>query len=173
MTQDPQINPSTDNGSNLDLLYDYTNSLLEKLTSDTNNLNTKLGILIGFSATLIRIAVDLPGRDATSHLPCNTCLLLQSFTLGLLIGSILLSASGLLTSAQTATFVKPSELLENWYYAEPEVCKLFILKGLSKAISGLDEERARKAQRLTWSILLLTTAVTLLAIGFLLPNLIA
>ena len=84
----------------------------------------------------------------------------------------MLSSRGLLTPAQIATFVKPSELLENWYYEEPEICKLFILKGLSQAISGLDEERARKAKCLALAISLLAAAVTLLAVGFALPKLI-
>jgi hypothetical protein len=83
-----------------------------------------------------------------------------------------ISASGLLTPNSSGSVVKPSELLENWYGEDREICKLFILKGLSQAVTGLDEERERKSRQLSRSIQLLATAVTLFAIGALLPTII-
>jgi len=164
------MSTSDDNGNNLDLIYEYTNIILKNVNDDIDAINTKLGITIAFNTALIRVAVDLPDRDIGIELACYTCVVFKTIVFVLLIISIWLSSSGLLTPALSITVVKPSELLENWYRSEPEVCKLFILKGLSQAIAGLDLERDRKIQLLTGSIRLLAFAVTLLAISFLLPT---
>ena len=170
--QDSETSPSTDNPNNLDLIYEYANFILKNVNDDVDAINTKLGTTIVFNAALIRVAVVLPDSEVGDGIECYSCIALKFIIFILLISSIWLSSSGLLTPALSVAIAKPSELLENWYGAAPEVCKLFILKGVSQAITGLDRERERKAQQLSRAIRLLTTAVTLLAIGFLLPSLI-
>lgn len=165
-----ETNDSTEHYNNLDLIYEYTGSILKAVNDDTNTINAKLGTVIAFNGVLIRVAMDLPDRTLIiNRLPCYTCLIIKVLVFSLLIASVWVSTSGLLTPGASSSVVKPSELLENWYGEESEVCKLFILKGLSQAVEGLDEERERKAKQLRRAIQLLATTVTLFAIGSLLP----
>ena len=167
------LNDHIEHYNNLDLIYAYTESILKAVNDDTNTINTKLGTVIAFNSVLIRIAMDLPDQMLTiGQLPCYMCLLIKVIIFALLICSVWISSSGLLTPNSSGSVVKPSELLENWYGEDREICKLFILKGLSQAVTGLDEERERKSRQLSRSIRLLATAVTLFAIAALLPTII-
>jgi len=61
-------------------------------------------------------------------------------------------------------------LLENWYGEDSEVCKLFILKGLSQAVEGLDVERAKKSDQFNNAIKIIAVAFTLIAIAALIAS---
>jgi hypothetical protein len=69
-------------------------------------------------------------------------------------------------------FVRPGELLGNWYAEDGERCKIFIVKGLREAVEGVDRERAEKSNQLNRSLTLLAVAVTLYGFGALFPSLV-
>jgi hypothetical protein len=156
------------NHNNLDLIYTYTESILKAVNDDVNTINTKLGTVIAFNGVLVKVAIDLPDQKSIiSGLNCYTCLVIKISICTLLLCSIWISTSALIPIVNSS-IAKPSELLKNWYTVDSEVCRLFILKGLSQAIEGLDEERERKSNQLSNGIRLIAGAFTLIVMGSLL-----
>ncbi|MGK7896967.1 MAG: hypothetical protein AB4372_25970, partial [Xenococcus sp. (in: cyanobacteria)] len=60
--------------ANLDLSYDYIEKSIKEIQSKSNNINTELGLLIGFNLTFIRFFIsELPGNVYDlDFLPCNS-----------------------------------------------------------------------------------------------------
>jgi len=157
--------------NNLDLIYQYSESVLKAVNDDIKTINTKLGIVLGFDGILIKLVTDLPDQTLTiDSYRCYSCLLLKVLIFLLLICSIWVSAAGLV-SKPAGSIVRPKELLENWYYEDSENCKLLILKGLSQTVEGLNLNRTRKAEQLATSISFIRITVVLLIIGFLISSL--
>lgn len=161
----------TDDSNNLDLIYEYTNSILQAVSADTNTINTKLGTVIAFDGILVRTAMDLPDHLLKiNSYPCYSCLLIKVLVFSLLIISIWFGIRGL-TTRPFASVVRPGELLDNWYREDSEICKIFILKGLRQAVEGLDRERSEKSRALNRALILLALAASLYGIGALIPSL--
>jgi len=101
--------------------------------------------------------------------PCYTRLIIKISVCCLLLCAIWISTSALIPKVSNS-IARPSELLENWYGADSEDCKLFILKGLSQAVEGLDVERAEKSNQLNNAIKMIAVAFTLIAIAALIAS---
>jgi len=156
------------NDNNLELIYAYTESILKSVNDDTNTINTKLGTIIAFTRVLIKITIDLPDQTLIINgLHCYFCSIIKAIIFMLLLSSIWVSTLGL-TPIVSSSIAKPSELIENWYTVKSEVCKLFILKGLTNAVEVLDQERARKSNELNSGIKMIAVASTLIVIESLL-----
>jgi len=160
--------------NNLDLIYQYSESVLKAVEDDTNSINIKLGIVLALDVGLGKLAVDLPGQTLiVDNYPCYSCLLLKFLVFMLLLLSTWFSIQGLLT-ASSGYIARPKALLDKWYYADREHCKLFILKGLVQAVEGGALNRERKAKQLNMSIRFLAgtlALLVLLALGFLISSL--
>ncbi|MEG4087776.1 hypothetical protein [Microcoleus sp. POL10_C6] len=72
---------------NITLIYEYADQALKDLDQSINRLTTKLGVVLGFDAALIRFFSSLPDRSVAVNidaldisLECNSCLLLKILT---------------------------------------------------------------------------------------------
>ncbi len=166
------VNNLNNSTNNLDLIYEYTASILKAFDEDTKAINAKLGTIIAFNGVLIRISMDLPDQlTKIRGIPCYSCLIIKIVIFFLLICSIWISITGLKTRP-SYSIVRPGELLDNWYAVDSEICKIFIVKGLREAVEGVDRERAEKSNQLNRSLTSLAIAVTLYGFGALFPNLV-
>lgn len=165
--QQESIKPNEDH-TNLDLIYEYTENVLNSTSHSIDDLNGRLTTFIGFSGALLVFTVNLPGKSLDKNLVCYPCLALKILVCLALATSIVLSAWEL-RPRKTAYIVRPGELLDRWYYEPNEKCKLYIAKSWRKAVEALDESRGKKSRLLvyaTYSIIaasLLTAADVILA----------
>jgi hypothetical protein len=156
------------NANNLDLIYEYTESILKNFNEEVKTINTKLGTVIAFNGILIRTAMDLPDQfTQIEGMPCYSCQCIKIAIFGCLILSTWISISGL-SSRPSYAIARPGELLDNWY--EDDKCKIFILKGLKHEVERLNQKVAEKSSRSNSSMIFLAVAVSLYALEALIPS---
>ena len=72
------ISNSNNLTNNLDLIYEYTASILKAFDEDAKAINAKLGTIIAFNGVLIRISMDLPDQlTKIGGIPCYSCLIIK------------------------------------------------------------------------------------------------
>lgn len=136
--------------SNIDIIYEYTRNVYGLVNDSANKLDTKLGIVIGFSGVLLRFVDDLD--DYNRGLIIVKILICSS-----LVGSVVCSVIGLSPRA-SGDAVSPRELRMDFYDTSAEECRRYIVDNLINAIEQVDKSRDTKG---TW----LTRAIWALAIG--------
>lgn len=161
LEQQESIKPSEAH-TNLDLIYEYTENVLNSTSRSIDDLNGRLTTVIGFSGALLVFTVNLPGKSLDKNLECYPCLTLKILVCLALAASIILSAWGLKPS-KTGYIVRPGELLDRWYYEPNEKCKLYIAKSWRKAVEDLDESRGKKIKLLVYATYSIIAASLLVA----------
>lgn len=126
--------------SNSKLIYEYTEYLLGYFDQGLDSIKQKTTTLLGFTPIVLKFASELPDNDAWLIITkIGTCILL---TINIIICIMILNP------AKQGDVVKPSELMDDWFYKEDDRIRLFISRQWIKACKQLDEEFDRKAMLL-------------------------
>jgi hypothetical protein len=146
--------------SNIQLIYDYTKSLVSDQSNSLNRLDTKLSAFLGFSALLLRFALNLPDDAAN-----NVCQVVVKVLVCVFAGaSVLFSAMGL-TAKTRGTTVDPKVLMgDDWYWEPEERCKAFIVNTWIVATDEYEAVGKKKGQKLNLTIWLFCIATILFAV---------
>lgn len=161
---------------NITLIYQYAEQALKDLDLSSNRLNTKLGVVLGFDAALIRFFSGLPDRsvevtiDAFDiSLECNLCLLLKSLSYLALIISLIYCFLGF--KPQTGgQIILPEELLEKCLDISEEDYRLSIIENRNQSIKELAKNRDKTSDLFKGAIWTLIGAAILSAIDVILSS---
>lgn len=107
-----ELNDSDDIAKIVELIYEDSENSLKFVRDAANTWNTRLSVLTGLNATLIRFAMDLPSGTPCSE-TCHSCLLFKSFALILLAVSIVLSLVGIFPKVQETLILPGSQLAKS------------------------------------------------------------
>ncbi|OBQ22619.1 hypothetical protein [Anabaena sp. AL93] len=141
---------------NLNQAYEYTKGMLETKAKSLDNLDSRMGMFLGFGGVLLKF-----GLDAPTELICEQWI--KSLFICLTILSVSLNAIGLL-SKPTGSAVKPRKLMTDEYYNKENArVKAFIINSWVESEEALDTLGYTKSKYLNSAIILLTLAV--LALG--------
>lgn len=163
--------------TNIKLIYEYTQSVLEAVNDSITRLNNKFSTVIGFSGILLRFSIDLPDSNLLlNQWSCISCSISKILVCVLSIISICYSAWGL-TSERGGDIVPPSLLLydedlKDWYHKTDEECRAFIALTWCNGILELTNIRKKKATILNFSIWTLTSATIVFGISIILPTIV-
>jgi hypothetical protein len=142
--------------ANLNLAYEYTKSLIEAKSKIIDNLNSRMGIFLGFGGVLLKFGIDMPTKLISEEY-------LKSAFLTLAMLSVSANAIGLL-GRPTGNVVKPRKLMTDEYYNEENArVKAFIINSWVVSEESLDALISIKCKYLNSAIVLL--ALTLLILG--------
>lgn len=161
-TIEPANLDTNNSASNIKLIYEDSESSLKVVRDDVNTFNTRLSVLIGFNATLIRFAMDLPAQFPCS-VACYSCLCLKIVTLILLIASIVLSLLELLPKDQETLIYPKSQLTKSDGASELEF-RLRIIEKRDEMIHSFLEHIGRKAKRFRQALICLGIATGISAL---------
>lgn len=127
------------------LIYEDAERSLKLVRDDTNSWNTRLGVLLGFNATLIKLVIDLPGRSSCS-IGCPSCLLLKTLTLVLLVGAIALCLQGSFPKTTSVLIYPKSQLTKGIGASERDFRKAMINERdeMIRAFLEVIDEKAKK-----------------------------
>lgn len=104
--------------SNSKLIYEYTEYLLGYFDQGLDSIKQKTTTLLGFTPIVLKFASELPDNDAWLIITkIGTCILL---TINIIICIMILNP------AKQGDVVKPSELMDDWFYKEDDRIRLFI-----------------------------------------------
>ena len=128
----------------LDVIYNYTQSLLKEYGEAFTRLDTKISVYIGFSAVLIRLAFDLPHESITSERLRNSICILASLTIALCSVGLLAKPSG--------NVADPKILMsDEWFFGQSEDAhKAYITNGFIETIDELDTLLTKRRIVLAW-----------------------
>ena len=142
--------------TNIDLIYEYTESFLKSRNESLRSLNTKCAGLVGFSGTLLKPLFELP------H--CVEC---DRLRIGSLILLCIALASGLygLFAKSNGKVADPKEIYYQWYYKTDEECKQFIVGSWHTAIEQLTKQGLCKQKSFNAGVLSFALAILLSAIS--------
>jgi hypothetical protein len=157
---------SDNNASKLKLIYEDAENSLKILREDINALNIRLGVLLGFNATFIRIAMDLPAQSPCS-IACYSCLLLKTLTFVSVATSVAFSLWGI-HPKPVQVIIFPTIQLEKSCEASEELFRERVIEARDKIIHNLLEVVDTKAERFKLALNLLAVAVILAVIDVLL-----
>ena len=130
------------------LIYDYTEKLYKTKSDNIDVLNTRLGLLLGASATLLKFAFDL--HKETNDLCinswyCYSCVALKLLSIAFIGQSIYLCLEGLKSSA-TGRIVLPSALMEDELYESiEEIIRAKIINTWIPTINEFDKSLVKKS----------------------------
>ena len=128
--------------SNSKLIYEYTESYLKYFDKGLDSVKQKATTLLGFSPIVLKFAAELPSSDSWLTITkVGTCILI---VINITICIIILNPS------KAGDVIEPSELIEDWFYKEVDLIRLFISRQWIKACEQLDEEYDRKAKLLIY-----------------------
>lgn len=97
------------------LIYEYTEKLYRAKIDNTNVLNTRLGLLLGASATLLKFVFDLHAKDLLiSSWLCYSCIAIQLISVCCIAISIYFCLQGL-TSKAIGVITDPDRLVNKKY----------------------------------------------------------
>ena len=159
---------TNNNASNIKLIYEDSESSLKVVRDDINTFNTRLSVLIGFNATLIRFAMDLPAQFSCSMV-CYSCLWLKTLTLVLLIASIGISLWGILPKSQE-TLIYPKNQLAKSDGASELKFRLAIIDRRDGMIRSFLELIGKKAKRFKNALICLGIATALSALDIVIDS---
>jgi len=141
-----------DKWTNLDTIYNYTESSLKDAIASLNGLNLRLTAVVGACGFLLRFAADVQWE----RLRLASSLLLL-VCVGLCVLGLSARASGSLAS--------PSYLLDELYYESDEKCRLQILSNWKLTLEQIDTKRYWKAACLNWAFGCLVGSFVVLSIA--------
>jgi len=147
------------------LIYDYTEKLCKAKNDNIDTLNTRLGLLLGASATLLKFVFDLKTENlCIKQFQCYSCIGLQLLSISFIAISICFCLEGL-NSKATGRFILPSELMkDSWYESIEENTRAFIIKTWIETIDEFTTSAAEKSLLIRRSIKALTIALLLFSI---------
>ncbi|MFM9265803.1 hypothetical protein [Tychonema sp. BBK16] len=161
---------------NITLIYQYAEQALKDLELSSNRLNTKLGVVLGFDAALIRFFSGLPDRSIEVSidpfdisLECNLCLLLKSLSYLALMISLIYCFLGFKPQTAGKIFL-PEELLEKCLDISEEDYKLSIIENWNQSIKELAKNRDKTSDLFKGAICTLIGAAILSAIDVVLSS---
>jgi hypothetical protein len=152
--------------TNVELIYNYTESLLKARNDTITQLNGKLSTFLGFGGLLLRFSADLPQHSTPIDIPgfpCSTCLLLKIVACALSAASVCLSALGL-TAQERGSVVSPDKLMAAWFRKPDVRCRSFIINTWRGTIEEFRLLGIKKARRLNLAIYLLAIAAIVFAL---------
>lgn len=158
---DSKNNTQLDNNLNTDLIYDYTEHILDKRIKGIDNTVTRLSTFLGFAGVLLKFTIDLPGKSIESSLydlPCLTCLIFKIVTCILATSAIISCGRGLLIKEQGRA-VEPKDLKEKYSRKTIDYGKFYIINTrIEKTIPDLESVIQEKSKKLNQAIILLCFA---------------
>lgn len=155
---------------NIKLIYDDAESSLKLMQANIDSLNTKLGLVIGFSATFIRLSISLP--DLASHtnlaiwgvlLSCYSCLILKILTHVGLIAAIGLSLAGIYPKSIFFS-IRPKQLLEKGLNYPEKDFRIAVIENRDMVLGEMFPIREKKAFYLKLALTVLGISVSLAAL---------
>jgi hypothetical protein len=168
--------PNNDYESNIALTYEYLEKSITTAKSNIDSINTRLGLLIGFNATLIRFSSGLPDKSSVNFyslqgepLGCNSCLILQVICCIFLVISIIVSLWGL-SPITVKTTLTPQQLLKNAGLAAKNDYKLAIIYFWEKILPEIMKVVDKKSSRLRCAIVLFGIAACLSALDIMIAS---
>lgn len=129
------------------LIYDYTEKLYKAKSDNIDVLNTRLGLLLGASATLLKFAFDLHKETdlCIDGWYCYSCVALKLLSIAFIGQSIYLCLEGLKSSA-TGRIVLPSALMEDELYeSAEEIIRAKIINTWIPTINEFDKSLIKKS----------------------------
>lgn len=153
-----KLNNNSEERSNLDLAYQYTEAFLIQCDKNIDDLNTRLTTFLGFGGLLLRFGLALP--DA-----CRSCMLLKILVLVLSALSVCQSSYGLIANRLGST-IKPRTLMsDTWFEKENTRIKASITNTWINSIEELEAAGQAKQLQLNRAIYLLAAAVVVFSIN--------
>ncbi|MEY3305763.1 MAG: hypothetical protein RLZZ139_4136 [Cyanobacteriota bacterium] len=151
------------------LIYDYTEKLCKAKNDNIDTLNTRLGLLLGASATLLKFVFDLKTECLyIKQFQCYSCIGLQLLSIVCTAISIYFCLEGL-NSKGTGKYILPSELMKDeWYEAIEEKTRAFIINTWIQTIEEFTASATEKSSFIRKSLRCLTFALLLFGIDSLL-----
>ena len=140
----------TEEWTNLDTIYDYTESNLKEAIASMNGLNVRLTAVLGACGFLLKFASEVDW----DRLRLAACLLIL-----ICIGCCLLG----LSATPAGNLASPGVLLDEWYYESDEQCKLYILVNWRETLKQVDAKRFWKASCLNWAFVCLVLSFAVFA----------
>ena len=148
-------------------IYDYTEKLYKAKSDNIDLLNTRLGILLGASATLLKFVFDLykePNDLCINSWYCYSCAALRLLSIVFISGSIYLCLQGLRSNA-IGRILDPSALMEDELYESiEEIIRVKIIKRWISVIDEFDRSGAKKSFLIKYAITSLLIALVLFSI---------
>jgi len=161
---------------NITLIYEYAEQALKDLDMSINRLNTKLGVVLGFDAALIRFFSTLPDRSLAVNidaldisLECNFCLFLKILSYLALIISLIYCFLGFKPQI-TGQIILPKELIEKCFDITEEEYRLLLLENWNQSIKELAKNRDKTSDLFKGAIWALISAAILSAIDVILSS---
>lgn len=159
----------TNSDSKIALIYENVEKSIIAIRSNLDALNTKLGLLIGFNATLIRFSPGLPDKGSVASMPCYSCLGFKVLSCILLSVSIGICLWGLSPESIPA-ILKPKRLLEEASKGSKEDYQVAIIDFWDKELQNLYEIKQKKLNRLKWAIKFFGLAAWLSALDIIITS---
>jgi hypothetical protein len=140
---------------NVDIIYNYTESHVKCLEESITRIDGRFSTFIGFSAVLIRLALDLPDESYIMKILVCVCSVL----------TIIISAVGL-GAKQIGNVLHPSALMSDQYFYESDSYKqCLIINDQINLINEYESVIQKKGKRLNWMIGFFTIAIIFYGIG--------
>jgi hypothetical protein len=161
--------------ANIALSYEYLNRSVTEVKSNIDSIHTRLGLIVGFDATFIKLSSDLPDQTATlasigdNHLVCYSCLILKILFFICLSISLGIALWGLFP-IKVSTNLTPTQLLDKVEVASENEYKLAIIHFWGKIIPEILRIRDEKSKRLRYSIMLFAVAVYVSALDVIIAS---
>lgn len=139
----------------VNIIYDYTERLLTEEGASLTRIDGKIGLFIGYSGILIRLAYDLPHEEFVQWMlragVCSFCLL-----------SIILSALGL-RSKTSGNVANPDKLMSSEFFYEKDETfyRCYIINGYRETLDEFEDllERRRNIQSYVISFFVIATVL--------------
>lgn len=155
--------------SSIDTIYKYTEALLKEQESSLLRLDTKAAVLIAFSGTIAKIAMDFDAKSlVTIILPAESI----SFKLSIIVYifsalTVFLASLGI-TAHQRGLVVDPQELMsDEWFDLDEDMHKGYIINSWIETMKEYRKLGQRKSIRLNLTVVCLNIALlSLVAIAF-------
>jgi hypothetical protein len=140
---------------NVSLSYDYVEKSLKEIQDISDNINNKLGLLIGFDFTFIRFFISsLPDRDFFfNSLPCNSCLLLKILAYIFSTLSIVICCIGLRRNTEYY-IIPPNLLIDECDKSSSTGLKLAIINTWTTKLDNFIKLAEHKKELFNYSIIL-------------------
>jgi hypothetical protein len=149
------------NESNVELIYDYTNSLLKTLDEGLHKIDLRFNWIMVISGVLLKFSIDLPSSTAYLEkvsLLCISCKIIKILLLIALTSSILVSLRGI-DSEPSGKIFKPEVLMQDKYYTlNNEYLRCKIIFVWVDTCNELTEIGIRKGERLKIAVNCIFTA---------------
>jgi hypothetical protein len=142
--------------TNIDFIYKYTENAVNDSEKAIDILIPRLTSVVGFSGILLKFLSDLP---ESSHL--SPIKVLAYISVFIAIASAFIG----LVSKSSGNVIKPESLYtEEWYVADDELIKAFVIKQWFKTIAEFDDLKHIKRKCLNLSIGFLVIGLLLFSV---------